>query len=48
MIILSDKRGEHCIMGYVVYVENIADATFASGHTVKFGVKPYLKDANIS
>jgi len=48
MIILSNKKGDNCILGYVVYVDTQADTTFASKHTVKFGIKPYLKDSNIS
>ena len=48
LIVLSDKKSEYCIVGYVVYVDAQVDATFSNNHTVKFGIKPYMKDATIS
>jgi len=47
LIVLSDKKGKYCIVGYVIYVDTQVDVTFANNHTVKFGIKPYMKDATI-
>ena len=48
LILLSDKLGEYCILGNVVYVDTQVDVAFTDKHIVKFGIKPILKDATIS